>query len=82
MRLFDTDTASAYAQLMVVENMFQNKVLDMPVVYTLTNKHTIARGIITVLFTGLTSSESSADNTINLSLNFEEFKSAEYIQKN
>lgn len=78
LKILPTEDKTVYDILEELENSFQDKVDNTPKVMTITNKHIIARGIDEVLFTGLTSSEDNSTETLNVSLNFEEFISAKY----
>ncbi|MGL5956787.1 MAG: hypothetical protein ACRC0X_09380 [Brevinema sp.] len=67
-----------YDILEELNQLFQNKEDGIPIVYTLFNDHTVARGINEVLFTGLSSYEDNSTNTITVTLTFEEFVSAKF----
>ncbi len=80
LRVVPSDFKTVYEILEDIENLFQDKANDIPKVMMLSNPHTIARGIDEVLLTSVSSSEDNSTNTLNVTLNFEEFISAQYSQ--
>jgi len=76
--LLPTDNKSVYEHLEDLEILFRNEENHTPKVFNIVNPHTMARNIDTVIFTSLSSSESSENEMIEVSLSFEEFISAHY----
>ncbi len=78
LRILPTDEKTVYEILEEIENLFQDKEDNIPKVMVLYNYHTMARGIDEVLLTGMSSSEDNSTNTLDVTLKFEEFISANY----
>ncbi len=76
--IVEKEDKTVYEILEEIENIFQDKEDNIPKVFTLFNKHTVARGIDEVVFTGLSSAEDNSTDTLALTLKFEEFVSARY----
>lgn len=80
LKIIPTEDKTVYDILEELEEIFKNEEDQTPKVYTLLNKHTVARGIDRVLFTSLSSSEDNTQESISVSLNFEEFVAAKYTE--
>lgn len=76
--LLPTDDKTVYEALEELERLFYDVNSGVPKVYALINSHTAARSIGKVIFQGLSSFETNRDNTLEVSLTFEEFKAAGY----
>lgn len=76
--ILPTEEKTVYMILEELNKIFQNKEDNIPIVYTLFNYHTDARGIEKVLFTGLSSSEDNSTDTLTVTLTFEEFVEFSY----
>lgn len=69
---------TVYEALEELERLFYGVNGGVPKVYNLINSHTAARNIGKVIFQSLSSFETNRDNTLEVSLTFEEFKAAGY----
>lgn len=73
MILMTDETGTCYDKLEVVSGLYQ-KIDDKanPQIYTVTNRHLLARGVRQVVFSKLQSAESDADDEMTISMGFVE----------
>ncbi|SFB88585.1 hypothetical protein SAMN02745150_01193 [Brevinema andersonii] len=77
--LLPTENTTVYEALEELETLFHDANSGVPKVYTLINKHTMARNIGKVIFQSLSSSENNQGESMEILLNFEEFTPASYL---
>ncbi len=75
--LLSDDRRSCYDRLSSINKLFKARENGVAKVYNINNRHLFARGIRSVIFDRITSSESNTDDTIKVSLTFTEHTQAD-----
>ena len=70
--LITDDKMSCYSRLSVINKLFKARENGVAKVYNINNRHLFARGVRSVLFDKITSSESNTDDIIKVNLTFTE----------
>ncbi|MDK2903500.1 MAG: hypothetical protein PWQ93_1419 [Clostridiales bacterium] len=70
MRLLTDDTSTCYDKAKQLHGLFKSG--GSPKVYSLVNRHAAARGITSIVFTQLRTSESNEDDTMTADITFDE----------
>lgn len=75
--LLTDDKVNCYARLAAINKLFKARENGVAKVYNINNKHLFARGVRSVLFDKITSSESNTDDVIKVNLTFTEHTQAD-----
>lgn len=70
----EEDGSDCYEKLATLDKIFRTKDKDSVRVFDVNNKHLMARGVRQVVFSDLESSETNADDVIQITLQFTEYE--------